>query len=131
MWNSDIIINSWCCFVDTSWVSAEQKAGFGWILMDDKGMRIMYGSSSLDPLATALEAKAYALREAVQQIKKLGYRYVTFCGDIRLTFEALKKCCRGEVGGHQDIAIYCDDIRHMISQCFGYRFWEIPREANN
>lgn len=85
----------------------------------------------MDPLATILEAEAYALREAVQQIKRLGYRCVTFCGDSKLTFQTLKKCCSREIGGHQAISMYCNDIWQMAPQSVGYRFWAIPRQTNS
>lgn len=49
-------INTWCCFVDNSWVADDQKSGLGWVLMDNKGVMIMKGSTSIDPIATTLEA---------------------------------------------------------------------------
>lgn len=86
--------NSWCCFVDSSWVAYNQKACIGWILMDHKGRWIMKGSTSIDLITSSLEAKAYALRDAVQQIKRHGYRNATSCGDSKVTLDKVESCMR-------------------------------------
>lgn len=101
------------------------------MLLDNNSRVIMQGSSSMDPIATALEAEAYALREAVQQLKKHGYDEVTFYGDSRLTFDTLNKLFKGEKGAAQAIITYCKDIVSMISQGNQrFKFHVILRSAN-
>lgn len=60
--------NSWYCFVYSSWISDKDRTGIGWMLVDQRGTRIMKGSTSIGPVASPLEAEAFALREVVQQI---------------------------------------------------------------
>lgn len=33
--------NSWCYFVDSSWILSDQKADIRWLLMDEKGVKVM------------------------------------------------------------------------------------------
>lgn len=48
------------CFVDASWISPEEKAGFGWILKNPQGRPLMKGYASIDPTRTVMEAEAIA-----------------------------------------------------------------------
>ena len=65
-------------FVDDASTSQRQKSGIAWILRDMDNRIIMKGSTAIDPASTSLEAEAIALREAVIQIRLLGYRNVNF-----------------------------------------------------
>lgn len=71
------------------------------MILDQKGWKITKGSTSIEPVTSALETGAYALREVVFQMKKHGYKNITLCGDSRVIYYVLKKCQRGD----QDVQI--------------------------
>lgn len=57
-----LLQTDYSCFVDASSTSQQQKSGIAWILRNLDNLIIMEGST---PASTSLEAKAIALREAV------------------------------------------------------------------
>lgn len=54
-------------------MSDKDRAGIGWKLVNASGSSVMLGSASTDPIATPFEAEAYAMRDAVKQVKSHGY----------------------------------------------------------
>lgn len=91
--------HSFFCLVDSSWKSANKKAGIGWKLVDKEGYAVMIGSSSIDPIASSLEAEAFALRDTVQQVKRHGYNNFGFAGDSQVVYTSLIKSLNGTVEG--------------------------------
>lgn len=91
---------SWCCSVDSSWISVKHKAGIGWVLKDQRGNTIMKGSTSIDPIASSLEAEAFSLRDVVQQVRIHGYKNVVFLGDSKTTFDTLGKYWKKSSNSH-------------------------------
>ncbi|KAL0715579.1 hypothetical protein Bca4012_064901 [Brassica carinata] len=81
--------NSFCCFVDGSWTSSFQKAGIGWALDNRDCKLLVQGTAAMDPINSALETGAEALRVAVVQMKRLGFNKVIFCGDSSMLYNCL------------------------------------------
>lgn len=105
-------------------------AGIGWMLVDQRGTIIIKGSASNDPLASFLEAEAFALSKAIQQVKRHGYISVAFFGDLKVLCDTLGKCLKGEQRGrNQEISIYCEDIKRIANEELGFKFDSVPREA--
>lgn len=71
------------CLVDASWVSPTENIGIGWSLHDSNLMQLLHGSGSLPPTQSSECAEVEALRMAVVEWQRLGYRDVTFCRDIQ------------------------------------------------
>ncbi|KAL9840298.1 putative ribonuclease H domain-containing protein [Arabidopsis thaliana] len=79
------------CYTDGSWVDSNSTAGIGWVLYDAQGTCLLKGSAALEPMNSALETEAIALREALVQMRRLSYKQVTFCGDSRILYGHLEK----------------------------------------
>lgn len=91
----------------------------------------MCGSASTDPIATPLEAEAFALRDAVQKIKQHGYEQVAFCIDSEILRSALTKFLRGQSGGsNQQVIGYVENIAH-IAVGLDFHFYIVPRHVVN
>lgn len=119
--------HSWFCFVDSSWVSEKDRAGIAWKLVDASGHDIMVGSSSIHPIASPLEAEAFAMRDAVQQVKRHNYSNVAFIGDSEIVHHSLAKNFNGKVtGGMKQIYGYVEDIQRMVNGLH-FMFYVAPR----
>lgn len=99
------------------------KAGIGWMLMDHIGRKMMKGSTSIEPFTNPLEAKVYALREAVLQMKGYIYKIVTFYGDSKVLYDVLNHYKNGEQEEKvQAIATYYEDVMNLAVPANGFRF---------
>lgn len=130
---ADVVVrtNTWYCFIDGSWISEKHKAGIGWLLVNHRGTRVMKGSTSIAPVVSSLEAEAYAFREVVQQVKRHGYRNVAFYGDLKVMFDTLEKSLKeAQKGRNQAIVTYCEDIKRLAIEEFGFKFGAVPREVH-
>lgn len=87
------------CLVDSSWTTDNEMAGIGWKLYDRAGADIMTGSSSIEPIASSLEAEAFALRDAVYQVKRHGYINVAFVCDSETLHKSLTRSLDGHSSG--------------------------------
>lgn len=114
--------------VDASWVDETKNAGICWILYDRQGMSILKGSASIMATDSALEAEAIALREALLQMKKLGYENITFCGDSEQLYRALKHSSKHILQHPVAIQGHLEDILALSKN--SYCFKNIRRGAN-
>lgn len=126
--------NELCCFVDASWTSAEHKARFGWMMMNPQGNPVFQGYSSIQPTKSSMEAEAYALREAIVQVKRWGFKGVNFCGNAKKLYGKLKSHHQLSImqqWKHHELATYLRDICLIDDPDFHYSFIFIRREANH
>ncbi|XP_023635784.1 uncharacterized protein LOC111829918 [Capsella rubella] len=123
-----------CCFVDGSWVSPTDCAGIAWILYDNKAQPILKGSASISPMSSPLEVEAEALRQAVLNVRRLGYDNVIFCGDASILYDNIKlrmlNAPKGWCKDHSLIATLSQDIRNMATSFKHVSFCKISRSVN-
>ncbi|CAF1920354.1 unnamed protein product, partial [Brassica napus] len=127
-------IDGFCCFVDASWTSSEEKAGIGWALYNKEAKLVLHGKAAIEPIDSPLEAEAEALRMAISQIKRLGFNPVTFCGDSAVLYKQLPQ--------HKEIPMvqkpmslscptYIEDIGNLINdEKASFSFQKVPRSCN-
>ncbi|CAL9235153.1 unnamed protein product, partial [Arabidopsis halleri] len=82
------------CYTDGSWIDSNSKAGISGALHNAQGQCLLKGSSSIEPVNSAVETEAIALREALLQMKRLNYDSVVFCGDSLMIYGHLEKAAR-------------------------------------
>lgn len=123
--------SSLICCADASWTNSSSKAGIGWILLTSQGSRILRGFSSVDPVNSALEAEALALKEALLHVRRLQYKNVIFCGDSFTLYRHLEKITKlpHSLPGLLEIQPYLDDIAAITISSFSFKY--ICRSDNN
>ncbi|CAL9242408.1 unnamed protein product, partial [Arabidopsis halleri] len=106
--------HDYCCFVDGSWTSSTECACIGWLLYNNNAQFVLRGmASSINPMPTALEAEAEALRTAIIHMKRLGYKKVKFCSDASTIFHNIKipsNVIQKHWWEHSSISTYLQDI---------------------
>lgn len=125
--------NQFNCFVDASWKSPEDKAGFGWILKNNQGREIIRGYGSVDPVMTSLEVEVIALGEALCQMRRWGFQDVCFHGDAKELYQQIiswMKWRKTQPWKHHDLAIYMRAILSLTILSKDYRFCFVKREQN-
>lgn len=74
------------CLVDASWISSRDNIGNSWSLFDCNLMQLLCGSCSLPLTQSSESAEVEALRMTVMELQRLGYKDVTFCGDLQKVY---------------------------------------------
>ncbi|KAF2609586.1 hypothetical protein F2Q70_00007006 [Brassica cretica] len=75
--------NSFLYFSDAAWNSASYAGGWGWICSDSAGATLLQISISCATVASALVAKALALKAAIVAAKSLNIKDLICCSDSK------------------------------------------------
>lgn len=123
--------SSFVCCADASWTDPNSRAGIGWILLTPEGKTVLKGFSSIDPVNSALEAEAIALKESLFHLKHLSYKDVIFCGDLLTLYIFMEKAKQqlNHLPGCLEIQSHLDDIKALSLSSYAFRF--IRRSDNN
>lgn len=119
-----------CCLVDASWISHNHNIDIGWSLYNCKPL--LCGSGSFPPTQSLAHAEVEALRMAVVELHRLGYRDVIFCGDLQKLYGLLQNSSmnlKNPQVMHLLYIVQLQDITNIAKLC-NFTFLHISREAN-
>ncbi|XP_024015368.1 uncharacterized protein LOC112088975 isoform X2 [Eutrema salsugineum] len=111
---------------------AEHASGIGWILYNSGGQRLLCGSSAIEPTQSSIESEAEALRMAVINLRRLGYKGVTICGDLQGLYVPLQQTqslLSSHEGHHLPWATFLYDIQKLATPC-DFTFRKVNRASN-
>ncbi|KAF3504232.1 hypothetical protein F2Q69_00043391 [Brassica cretica] len=128
-------IDGFCCFVDASWTSSEEKAGIGWALYNKDAKLVLHGKAAIEPIGSPLEADAEALHMAISQIKRVGFHPVTFCGGSAMLYKQLPQHKELIPMVPKPMSLSCPTYIEYIDNLIkegkaSFSFQKVPRSCN-
>ncbi|CAH8272496.1 unnamed protein product [Arabidopsis lyrata] len=115
---------------DGSWISPTDGAGIGWVLYNQNAQFVLRGMAAINPMNTALETEAEALRLAMIHVNRMGYKNVTFCGDALNLFSRLQQAKLGLSPTARTLSSFSSCNRYKNACCDCISFFKVPRELN-
>lgn len=120
----ELPIVKWRCQTDASWVNERDRAGMGFVLLED-GAPILFGAQGIHDAASPLHAEAEGLMWAMQEALKHGNREVRFESDC----EQLIKLIRDQEEWPA-MASELDEIKALSTEFSDFSIAYIPRSLN-
>jgi ribonuclease HI len=114
------------CNVDASFYNAAGVTGGGWCLRDHRGHFILAGTHSIIGRLTTLEGEAMALKEAMCEVKQIGFSHVMFESDSKSVVDAITSSHFGS----SEFSAIISHVKSLLLLCPNFEVKFVKRQAN-